>query len=60
MGKYTIHLHHRFIAIIIFIGLIIIQYHNNFIYGLLSGIIIQGLTYNDFYKIIYRKKSKQQ
>ncbi len=54
-GAYKVHLHHWFISVIILAILFIVQYYNNFIYGFLTGIIIQGLTYKDFYKIIYKK-----
>ena len=54
--KYTIHLHHWFIASIIFILLVALKFYNDLIYGILIGLIIQGLTYSDFYKIVYRKK----
>lgn len=56
VNDYTIHLHHWFIATIILIFLIKIKYHNTFILSFLFGIILQGLNYRDFYKIIYKIK----
>ena len=55
INKYTIHLHHWFIASLIIILLISLNFYNDFIYGILIGLIIQGLTYKDFYKLIYSK-----
>jgi hypothetical protein len=49
----TIHLHHWLIALTALIILAIIQYNNTLIDGLLIGIILQGITYKDFLKIIY-------
>ena len=54
--KYTVHIHHWFIAILILIILVIFNFYNDIIYGILIGLIIQGLTYRDFYKIIYSRK----
>jgi len=53
--KYTIHLHHWFMASLIIILLISLKFYNEFIYGILIGLITQGLTYKDFYKIFYKK-----
>ena len=55
VGKYFIHLHHWLLFLIILSILIILNYDNTFVYGIVIGIIFQGLTYSDFYKIIYRK-----
>lgn len=54
--KYTVHVHHWFIATSILIILAIFNFYNDIIYGILIGLIIQGLTYRDFYKIIYSRK----
>ena len=54
IGQYTVHLHHWIIATLVLIFLFSIGVYNNFIYGLLFGIIVQGLCYRDFYKIIYK------
>lgn len=55
IGKYTIHLHHWLLVLILLIILLLIRFYNNLLYGLLIGIMIQGLFYKDFDKIIYRK-----
>lgn len=52
--NYTIHLHHWFLFSIILTILWILNLKNSFIFGLLTGAIIEGLTYKDFYKIIYK------
>jgi len=54
IGIYFIHLHHWLWALIIILILVCIDYFNEIIYGLLIGLIIQGLTYRDFYKIVYK------
>ncbi len=54
---YTIHVHHWFWALGL-IGLLrLIQFNYSFVYGLLSGVAAQGLTYTDFYKLIYKNRS---
>ncbi len=53
--KYTIHLHHWLLATLTLIILFPFNFYNNIIYGFLIGLIIQGLTYKDFYKIIYKQ-----
>jgi hypothetical protein len=57
---YVIHLHHWLYG-----GVLIIGFHHFFaahpwpheaiFYGFLVGVVIQGLTYSDFYRIIYKK-----
>ncbi len=55
--NFTIHIHHWFIATLILVLLVLIKFYNDLVYGFLLGLIIQGITYPDFYKIIYRKKT---
>lgn len=55
IGKYKIHLHHWIIATLVLVFLFSIGVYNNFVYGLFFGIIVQGLCYRDFYKIIYKQ-----
>ena len=54
-NDYIIHIHHWLLASLILIVLLIAGYYSDYIYGFLIGLIIQGLTYRDFYQIIYRK-----
>ena len=54
--KYDYHLHHWMIFLLILIILLAIEYHNDFIYGLVIGIIVHGLTYKDFYEIRTKPK----
>ncbi len=54
--KHFYHLHHWLTSLIILIILMVLSVKNNFIYGLLIGMIIQGLTYKDFYKFLIRKR----
>ncbi len=53
---FTVHLHHWFLATLILIILILLDFYNDIIYGILIGLIIQGLSYRDFYNIIYSRK----
>ena len=55
LNNYIIHIHHWLCALIILLILFFINYFNEAVYGFLIGLIIQGLTYRDFYQIIYRK-----
>lgn len=52
--KYKIHIHHWFFSVIILLVLVAADFYQPLIYGILIGIIIQGLTYKNFYKIVYR------
>ena len=54
--NHNYHLHHWIIALVILIFLIVLKYFNDFVYGVLIGVIIQGLTYKDFYEIRTDKK----
>lgn len=49
--RHDYHFHHWIIALIVLIILFATDYGNSFIYGLVIGIIIQGLTYRDFHEI---------
>jgi len=55
INNYYIHIHHWLLALICLVILFICNIHLDFVYGLLIGSIIQGLTYKDWYIIIYRK-----
>ena len=57
VGRRTIHFHHWLIACIALIALVLADYHSGFIYGFLMGLVIQGLTYRDFYKIVYQREN---
>ncbi len=54
-GKYCLHVHHWMIGLIVLVGLFFLGIHDLFIKGLLSGMIVQGLTYPDRFVIFYRK-----
>jgi len=49
--KHTYRLHHWLVATSLMIILLIFSLHNHLLYGLLIGIVIQGLTYKDWNKI---------
>lgn len=59
--NYIIHLHHWLLALLMLIILAVVDFYmdlisGHLIYGILLGLIIQGLTYRDFYKIVYTKR----
>ncbi|MDP2676532.1 MAG: hypothetical protein Q8O83_02515 [bacterium] len=56
--NYIVHLHHWFLCSIALISLSVIDLYNTLLYGLLMGFTLQGLTYKDFYKLIYRHKKE--
>lgn len=53
--NYYVHIHHWFWSLILLAILFFLNIRNQFLYGFLIGSIIQGLTYKDWYLIIYRK-----
>jgi len=58
--NYIIHLHHWFTAAIAISLLLFLNWHNGLIVGLLAGMVIQGITYKDFYRLIYKKHLEQE
>ncbi|MFH1405556.1 MAG: hypothetical protein ABIH21_05745 [Patescibacteria group bacterium] len=56
IGNHMIHLHHWIWATLILFILMFVGYYHDVVNGILYGILIQGLTYSDFYKIIHRHK----
>ena len=48
-GEYAIHIHHWIIS---FFFSIYFMYKNNYLLGFFLGLLLQGLTYSDSYKII--------
>ena len=56
----TYHLHHWLIALIILVVLIILGISNDFVFGILIGAFIQGLTYKDFYEFVVEEKRKKK
>ncbi len=60
-GKWKIHLHHWIMGLIILAIVWVIDYFYlpTFFAGFVCGIIIQDIyDYNDWYKVIYRKKQE--
>jgi len=57
---HTYHLHHWIVALALFVILYLFRINNEFIFGVLIGIFIQGLTYKDFHKIIVKQKRKKK
>ncbi len=54
--NYEIWLHHWFLSAIALTLLIFLDWYNGLIYGFLIGLIVQGLTYKNFYRIVYKRK----
>ncbi|NMB92296.1 MAG: hypothetical protein GYA31_01575 [Parcubacteria group bacterium] len=53
--NYYIHLHHWLWSVILLVILFSLHIKIPFLYGILIGSIIQGLTYKDWYVIVYHK-----
>ncbi len=56
--EYFIHAHHWLLACLLLIILLYFKYYDDRVYGILIGVLIQGLTYRDFYRIIYIKDKR--
>jgi len=54
--NYIIHFHHWFIAGLIALILGIIDFQRSYFYAFLLGIIIHGMTYDDFYHLVHKNK----
>ncbi|MDE2019542.1 MAG: hypothetical protein KGJ13_04300 [Patescibacteria group bacterium] len=52
---YTVHVHHWLYASFVLAAMPSNVDHRSFIEALLVGIIVQGLTYSDFYKVVYKE-----
>jgi hypothetical protein len=51
---YVLHVHHWFYAAAIMVALPSNEPHKDAMYGFLAGILVQGLMYRDFYKLVYK------
>jgi len=49
-----VHIHHWMWSLTLLLILLLLEFNNLFILGIILGICIQGLTYKNFYKIIYK------
>lgn len=58
-NMYIVHLHHWFLCTVVLIGLFVTDLYNTLVYGFLVGSAVQGLTYKDFYKLIYRHEEEK-
>jgi hypothetical protein len=54
VGNIKVHIHHWIWASVILIVFILLKFQNYFLMGILVGIMIQGLSYTDRFKIIER------
>lgn len=55
IGNYFVHLHHWLWCLVILMILLILGLRNHLLIGFLIGSIIQGLTYRDWYYVVYLK-----
>ena len=53
--EYVLHVHHWLYASVALVVLPPDIGHKAFVEAFLVGIIIQGLTYSDFYKVVYKR-----
>ena len=56
VGSRMLHIHHWLYGSIILLFLWYMGFYNDIVYGFLIGIIVQGLTYKDFYFIYYNEE----
>jgi hypothetical protein len=54
--NYYIHIHHWIWCSVVLVALLILNYQNMLIFGVLIGSIIQGLLYKDRFVVVYKKK----
>lgn len=55
VGDYYVHLHHWLYSVVIVLVLYYFDWDFPFVYGFLTGSIMQGLTYRDWYLFVYHK-----
>lgn len=58
--NHIIHLHHWFISFVVIVMLFAVGLYSNTVYGFLTGLVAQGLTYGDFYKVVYKKADTER
>jgi len=55
IGSHILHIHHWLYGSIILLGLWLAGFYNDIVFGFFIGLVLQGLTYKDFYKIFYEE-----
>ena len=55
IGPYFVHVHHWLISMVILVVLHVFDASLPLLDGLLIGSMLQGLTYSDWYRIIYKR-----
>ncbi|MEK7631496.1 MAG: hypothetical protein AAB445_01335 [Patescibacteria group bacterium] len=53
-GRYTFWLHHWLYCSIAIVALLSVGVYHPLVYGFLLGGVIQGLTYKDFYYVVFQ------
>ncbi|MFA6427036.1 MAG: hypothetical protein WCW16_01120 [Candidatus Magasanikbacteria bacterium] len=56
IGPHILHIHHWLYGGLLLLLLWFIGFYNNIVYGFLAGVVVQGLTYKDFYLIYYNEE----
>ncbi len=59
LKQYIVHLHHWIIAMTGLVVLMLLGIYSDLTYGVLIGLVVQGVAYRDFYRIIYRRAPKE-
>lgn len=59
-GENSLHIHHWIIGAILLIILMVLNIKLYFILGVLTGSIIQGLTYRDRFVVFYKTKDYEK
>jgi hypothetical protein len=56
VGRYFLHVHHWLYCLALFAALFFADSTEPYICGFLAGSILQGLTYRDWYLVLYQKQ----
>ena len=57
IGNYTLWLHHWIFSAVGLFILYNLEFYNPIVYGILFGMLIQGLYYKDYYYIFFKTKN---
>jgi hypothetical protein len=56
IGSHILHIHHWLYGSIILLLLWFIGFYNDIVFGFFTGLVLQGLTYRDFYFVYYTEE----
>lgn len=60
LGAYYLHIHHWFIGTVILVIFLLLKVQEPLIFGILAGMIFQGLQYRDRFVFLYEKKKYEE